>query len=99
MADTSVCGYRGDPVCFPPNCGGACPSNMPDLRPPHPPCSILGTMEIRAWARASARIASDEGFTHTAAAIQEWIDWFDELYAAGVHTVRIERGEQITNDR
>jgi hypothetical protein len=28
-----VCEYRGDPVCFPPNCGGACPLNQVDMRP------------------------------------------------------------------
>ena len=29
------CGYRGDPLCFPPDCGGACPPGN-DLRPERP---------------------------------------------------------------
>lgn len=28
-----VCGYKGDPVCFPPDCSGACPPDGIDLRP------------------------------------------------------------------
>jgi hypothetical protein len=35
----SSCGYQGDPVCEPPNCGGACPTNAPDLRPPRAECA------------------------------------------------------------
>ena len=30
---TLVCGYKGDPVCEPPDCSGACPTDKPDLRP------------------------------------------------------------------
>lgn len=31
--DEPICGYKGDPVCYPPDCSGACPTNMSDLRP------------------------------------------------------------------
>lgn len=57
-----------------------------DLDPPHP---RLGLVEIRAWARASQRIAQDEGFVLTSDAVGKWIDWFDKLNDAGVFTVSI----------
>jgi hypothetical protein len=28
-----TCGYKGDPLCDPPNCAGACPPDKPDTRP------------------------------------------------------------------
>ena len=38
-----ICGWKGDPVCEPPNCSGACPQNMPDLRPDKIEASNLET--------------------------------------------------------
>src|SRR5262245_51074332 len=39
MTDQPICGYRGDPVCQPPDCGGACNPNRTDTRPPR---TVLG---------------------------------------------------------
>jgi hypothetical protein len=46
---------------------------------PTPPTEELSLTELRAWARASHKVAAAEGFVGVASRIEDWLAYFDAL--------------------